>query len=288
MVEFNYDEAFKRNIGLTTPQEQHKIKKFRVAIPGMGGVGGAHLVTLTRMGFQNFNIADLDEFEVKNLNIQYGASMKTIGKHKAKAMMQIVKDINPQADINCFENAVNKENLDEFLHGVDILIDGLDVFEQDIRRLVYNRALEKKIPVITAAPMGMGTTYLVFMPGGMNYDQFFDVKEDTPKFEKLLKFLMGVSPKLLHLRYIFSEYVSLEKGEVPSLTVGVNLAAGVAGTEAMKILLGRGKLMPVPWVYQFDAYSYRFKKIKLTFGNAGLIQRGKIALAKRRYADFIN
>ena len=56
---FNRDEAFTRNIGLLTIEEQERLRDFTIAIPGMGGVGGANLISLVRQGFEIFKIADL-------------------------------------------------------------------------------------------------------------------------------------------------------------------------------------------------------------------------------------
>ena len=70
--DFDYDTAFSRNIGWVTSPEQAKLRGSRIAIAGLGGVGGAHLFTLARLGIANFNIADFDEFDVHNLNRQTG------------------------------------------------------------------------------------------------------------------------------------------------------------------------------------------------------------------------
>ncbi len=56
-------EAFSRNIGLLTEAEQEKLANATVAIPGMGGVGGIHLITMVRTGIGRFHIADFDTFE---------------------------------------------------------------------------------------------------------------------------------------------------------------------------------------------------------------------------------
>jgi tRNA A37 threonylcarbamoyladenosine dehydratase len=71
MINFDYTSAFKRNIGLVSINEQEQIKKFTIAIPGMGGVGSNHLIALVRQGFENFKIADFDEYEIHNFNRQY-------------------------------------------------------------------------------------------------------------------------------------------------------------------------------------------------------------------------
>ena len=65
---FVYEEAFSRNIGWITKAEQQILRKKRIAIAGMGGVGGVHLLTLARLGIGAFHIADLDVFETVNID----------------------------------------------------------------------------------------------------------------------------------------------------------------------------------------------------------------------------
>ena len=93
--QWSYAEAFKRNRGLITEEEQEKLRNSRVAIAGMGGVGGVHLVTLARLGIGKFTIADPDVFEVANFNRQYGATISNVGRNKAEAMAEAALDINP-------------------------------------------------------------------------------------------------------------------------------------------------------------------------------------------------
>ena len=82
---FNYSEAFSRNIGWITEAEQQTLRNKRIAIAGMGGVGGSHLLTLTRLGVGNFNIADFDKFELANFNRQMGATVSHIDQEKARS-----------------------------------------------------------------------------------------------------------------------------------------------------------------------------------------------------------
>ncbi len=72
-LKFEYTQAFSRNLGWLTQHEQASLRKSRVAIAGLGGVGGAHLLTLARLGIGNFNISDFDDFDIHNLNRQAGA-----------------------------------------------------------------------------------------------------------------------------------------------------------------------------------------------------------------------
>lgn len=115
---WSYEEAFSRNLGLINPQEQQLLRNARVAIPGMGGVGGLHLMTLTRMGIGKFRVADADAFEAKNFNRQFGATIETIGRPKAEVLAANAKAVNPEAEIDAWTEFVTPANVAEFLEGV--------------------------------------------------------------------------------------------------------------------------------------------------------------------------
>ena len=86
---FDYDIAFSRNLGWVTEAEQAVLRSRRIAIAGLGGVGGSHLLTLTRLGVGKFNIADLDVFELANFNRQAGASLSHIGRTKVEVLREL-------------------------------------------------------------------------------------------------------------------------------------------------------------------------------------------------------
>src|SRR3546814_6163372 len=108
---FDYATAFDRNICWITADEQQVLRRKRVAIAGMGGVGGVHLLTLARMGIGAFNISDLDDFELANFNRQVGASMSTLGRPKVEVMAEMTRDINPEADIRSEEHTSELQSL---------------------------------------------------------------------------------------------------------------------------------------------------------------------------------
>ena len=83
---FDSARAFSRNVGWITEDEARVLTAKRVAIAGMGGVGGHHLLTLARLGIGAFTIADFDVFEVENFNRQAGAMLSTVGREKARVM----------------------------------------------------------------------------------------------------------------------------------------------------------------------------------------------------------
>ena len=122
---FDYDRAFSRNIGWVTRDEQQRLRRARVAVAGLGGVGGAHVLTLSRLGIANFNIADFDEFDVHNLNRQAAAFMSSMGRPKIEVVAEMARDINPESDIRLFRDGVTDANLDEFLKDVDALSEAI-------------------------------------------------------------------------------------------------------------------------------------------------------------------
>jgi len=270
---FNFNEAFSRNIGWITGEEQQKLKNSKVAIGGLGGVGGDHAIVCARMGIGNFNISDMDTYDLVNFNRQAGASMKTIGQEKSKVMEDILANINPESTVKNFDKGINDKNLEEFLEGADIYIDSLDIFAMDIRRKVFKRCYEKNIPCITAAPMGMGTAMLVFMPGEMSFEDYFCLEglSDEDKFYHLI---MGLSPAMLQLSYLVDRSrVNFWQGTVPSTPMGISLAAGVLNTNVLKILLGRGEVICAPYGLHFDAYKNKMKKTWRPGGNRNPIQK---------------
>ncbi len=278
---FDYNEAFSRNIGWVTEQEQQQLKNKRIAIAGMGGVGGLHLLTLSRLGVGAFNIADFDRFELANFNRQAGASMPHLGQEKAKTMDKLAHDINPDMDIKRFDHGINEENIDEFLQGVDLYIDGLDFFVLDIRQKVFARCNELNIPAITAAPLGMGTALINFLPGKMTFEEYFRLKGHSP-MDQQIRFLIGLSPAFLHSSYLVDKSrVDFKAKKGPSTPMACELCAGAAATEALKILLKRGKVLCAPWGYQFDAFNNKLKKTWRPGGNNNPVQKLAFYIARK-------
>ncbi|MBI1336495.1 MAG: thiamine biosynthesis protein ThiF [Phycisphaera sp.] len=280
----HYDEAFARNIGWVTAAEQRVLATKRIAIAGMGGVGGAHLLTLTRLGIGQFHIADFDAFDIVNFNRQVGASHSTVGKPKVDVMADMALDINPDLKIKRFPTGVTEQNLDRFLEGVDLFVDGLDFFAIDIRRKVFARCAQLRIPAITAAPLGMGCAALTFLPGQMTFEQYFRM-EGKSTTEQLVRFLVGLAPARLHSAYLVDPTaVDLVNHKGPSTPMACMMCAGVAATRATKILLKRGKVVAAPRGVHFDAFENRTVITYRPFGNRNPLQWLSIRVAKRIFA----
>lgn len=279
---FSYEKAFSRNIGWLTRQEQELLRHKRVAIAGLGGVGGVHLLTLCRLGIGKFHLADFDKFDLANFNRQAGATLSTLGQEKLGVMLQQAYDINPELEIKGFSEGVVANNLEAFLDGIDLYVDSLDFFAFEARQQIFAACAAKGIPAITAAPLGMGAAVLNFLPGGMRFEEYFRF-QDGPEQEKPLRFLLGLAPTRMQMGYLAdASAVDLANRKGPSTVMACQLCAGAAATEALKILLGRGSVRSAPKGYHFDAYLNKLALTWRPWGNRNPLQRLFIALAKRK------
>ncbi|NII10577.1 ThiF family adenylyltransferase [Oleiagrimonas sp. C23AA] len=280
---FDYETAFSRTIGWITRTEQPILRAKRVAIAGMGGVGGSHMLTLARLGIQSFNVADLDRFGIENLNRQAGAFQSTMGQPKVDVLCRMARDINPDLDINTFPGGVTHDNMEAFLSGVDLYVDGLDFFVLDIRAKLFAMCAERGIPAITAAPLGMGAAVLAFLPGRMTFEEYFRLDGQTTD-EQQLRFMVGLAPAVLHQPYLVDpSAVDLINHKGPSTPMACEICAGIAGTLALKILLGRGRVLAAPHGMHFDGYRNKLVHTWRPGGNNNPLQRLILSVARRRF-----
>ncbi len=252
-----------------------------MAIAGLGGVGGAHLITLSRLGVSNFKISDFDSFEVHNFNRQEGANISSLNRPKIDVMRERVLDINPEANIEDFPEGISTSNIDAFFAGADLYVDSLDFFALSARKLAFKKCEEKRIPAITAAPLGMGCAFLAFLPGGMTFEEYFKLEECTEE-EQLIRFLIGLSPSMLHRNYLVDiSRADFKARKAPSTQMAINLCAGIAGTNALKILLGRGDVVTAPRGLHFDAYKNKLVRTWRPRGNSHPMQKVAYMIAKK-------
>lgn len=277
---FSFAQAFARNIGWVTAKEQQALRQKRIAIAGLGGVGGSYLLTLTRLGIGAFSVADFDAFELPNLNRQMGATLSSLGRAKCAVLSDMARDINPQVDLRILPQGINRANVSEFLDGVDLYLDGLDFFAFEARRAVFDECARRAIPATTVAPLGMGAALLNFLPGKMTFEDYFGWDGRT-EYEMAIRFLVGLGPGVLQRHYLMDRSaVDLARHRAPSTAMACELCAGIAATEALKILLGRGKVIAAPRGVHFDAYRNKLTRTWRPGGNRNPLQRLAIAIAK--------
>ncbi len=130
-----------------------KLENSRVAVFGIGGVGGYTVEALARSGVGSFDLIDDDKVCLTNINRQIIATRKTVGKYKVEVMKERILEINPNAKVNihqCFYLPSNAEEFDFTQY--DYIVDAIDTVSAKIEMIL--RAQEKNVPIISC--MGAG------------------------------------------------------------------------------------------------------------------------------------
>lgn len=277
---------FARISGLLNDTEQNKLLHSRVAVAGAGGVGGIHVLTLARLGIGRFTIADPDTFERVNISRQFGALQSTLGLNKAEVLADMIRDINPLAEIKVMAVPVSTSNIDQFLEDADLYIDGIDFFEIDVRRMIFSHCRDRGIFAVTSAPLGFGATRQVFSPTGMSFDDYFAINDAMPYDEKLAAFAAGLAPRPYHIKYLDLSKVSFARKTGPAVAPACTLAASLVASAAVTILTGKGSLKPAPHYLQIDLLRGKHKQGYLLFGGKNPLQKliKRIILRKARAA----
>lgn len=121
-----YRTLTERNGPFISPSEQALLRRQRIGVAGCGSIGGASLEVLTRMGAENFLLAEPDVFELNNLNRQ-NATTADIGRHKAEATLERMTLINPHVKAEILRRGLTPENLAYFVSCSVVIVDGVDV-----------------------------------------------------------------------------------------------------------------------------------------------------------------
>ncbi len=279
---FDYTVAFSRNIGILSQEEQNAVSAKKIGVAGLGAAGGASLLVLTRVGFSNFHIADIDSYELINFNRQIGAMISTLGQKKTEVMEKMVLDINPQAVIKRFDNGITQDSIDEFLDGVDVVVDGIDFFSFSARKLLYKRARERNIPVVVTAPLGFSAACLVLDPSGMDWRDYFAFDMAKTQEEEAILLLLGFLPHIDPIAYIDLTKIRFAERLGPSIATSVQMCSAFNVTEVLKIVLGRGRRYYLPYYHSFDTFLLKYRRGYLPRGNRSLLQRIKFHWIKKK------
>lgn len=232
--EQTYWEIMDRQKGIINKNQQLKLKNSQITVIGCGGIGGATLEMLSRMGAEKLRIVDKDVFETSNLNRQLMSSIESIGRSKTEVTEEKLLSINPSLEIEAFNEELNETNVYKILDGSEIVIDALDNL---LTRIIVSRcAKELDIPFIHGAIHGtMG--------------QVTVITRNTPSYEELFK-LPSQGKDLSE--EIVSRIMKLNKEVPPVIGPVPNIVGCLQAFEALKIITEKGNPMMAPRVLMFD------------------------------------
>ena len=145
-------DQFSRTELLIGKDAIEKIKKCKIAIFGIGGVGSFVVEGLVRSGIQNFILVDNDKVSLTNLNRQLIATTKTIGRYKVDVAKERILEINPEAKVETYTEFFMPESTGIIDDSIDYIIDCIDTITAKIELVM--RANKMNIPIISS--MGTG------------------------------------------------------------------------------------------------------------------------------------
>ncbi len=187
-----------------------KLRKAKVCVVGVGGIGNPVVTQLTAMGVGKLKIVDRDIIEISNLHRQHLYTESDLGKVKVEAAKERLEKINSSVEIEALPNSVTKYTAESIISGYDIVVDALDSI--DARYALNDACIKLNIPLIYAGALGMLGSVCTIIPN-----------------------------KTACLRCIFP---ALAEDDMPTCsTEGVHpsilyLVGGIQVSEAVKIILG--------------------------------------------------
>jgi len=164
----SYWERVTRNIGPITYQEQETIRTSRVAVLGVGGLGGPLAENLVRSGCQNLVICDFDVFDESNLNRQI-CTIEDISKRKIDVMETFLRKIDPEIAIKKFFK-ITERNIDAVLEGVVVVALTLDDPATSI--FIARECRKRAIPMVESWGVPFLFTWW-FTPDSVDYENCY-------------------------------------------------------------------------------------------------------------------
>ena len=131
---------------------QIKLKQAKVLVIGAGGLGCSVLQYLTAAGIGHIGVVDFDTIEVSNLHRQVLYRQNDIGKMKAEVAAEILRQLNPFAEIKSYSEKLNENNAEQLINLYDVVVDGCDNFAT--RYLVNDTCVRLGKPLVYGSVLG--------------------------------------------------------------------------------------------------------------------------------------
>lgn len=226
------NDPFSRTELLLGRESMERLARARVAVFGIGGVGGHVAEALARSGVGAIDLIDSDTVELSNLNRQIVALRSTIGKYKTEVMRDRILDINPDCKVevhNCFYLPETKDEFDFMQYSY--IVDAVDTVTAKIQLVM--EAQEKGVPVICS--MGAGNK---LNPADFQVADLYDTSM-CPLAKVMRRELKKRGVKKLKVVYSKEEPVQTESREFPGSLAFVPSVAGlILASEVVKDLAG--------------------------------------------------
>lgn len=172
-------ERYVRNMDAIDVEEQRTLLQSRIAMVGLGGLGGHLLELLARTGIGTIVAADGDAFEASNLNRQLLATSNTLHQTKASAAQERCRIINPATRLHVYDTYLDEAGMLEMTVGADIVVDALG--ELAPRRLLSRVCRKQNLPLVAGALAGWSGYVALIRPGGTHPVEFMGGDDSAEK-----------------------------------------------------------------------------------------------------------
>lgn len=144
---------FSRTEALLGKENVEKLKKAKVAVFGLGGVGGHTVEALARAGIGHLVLVDYDSYDITNINRQIGALHSTIGRYKVDVMKERILDINPNAIVETYRSEEIKEEESSIINSTfTYVVDAIDTMKNKIA--LIETCSKENVKIISIAGSG--------------------------------------------------------------------------------------------------------------------------------------
>ena len=146
------NERFLREEMLLGPGAMEKLRRSHVAVIGLGGVGSWCAEALARSGLGRLTLIDEDTVSLSNINRQLCALSSTLGRSKAQALAERIRDINPEIELKALAARYEADSREELLEDFDFVVDAIDLVSCKLDLIMSCR--ERGIPIVSALGTG--------------------------------------------------------------------------------------------------------------------------------------
>jgi len=196
-------------------QGQLKLKQAKVCVVGVGGLGNPIVTRLATMGVGNIRIVDRDVIELSNLHRQTMFNEDDVGQVKVETAAKKLRKLNPDIVIEELPVSINDYTAIDVVDGCDVVVDALD--SVDARYALNKACIEKKIPFVTGAAVGVtGQSFTILPSESACYHCLFPALDEDSMPTCSIE---GVHPSILSIigGIEVSEAVKIITGKEPSL-----------------------------------------------------------------------
>jgi len=255
-----YWERVDRNVGWITKEEQELLRRSTIGIAGCGGIGGQLAEKFLRLGVGEIRITDVENFDVTNINRQFAACRRTVGKSKAFETARMVREISDDSSILVYPQGICEDTVERFVSGCDVICDCLEFWAVGARILLDKVMREHNLSMFNAPTIGFGTRVFFFTPTsatmedclGLTLEEGYELqraiqgKKATPEMirKAMDSVIRGLLPELPEYYQGNREYFNkrlFEEGRASIIATNPPMATGVyAGRVLLHLLRNSG------------------------------------------------